>query len=264
MSSSTTTNTQKEGHSVQGKVVLITGANRGIGKALVEAFVEHGATKIYAAVRTLESAQPLVDKFAAAASVEIVPVYMDLSKPESITTTAATITDVDIVINNAGILTYTSPLHSDAVANMKQEMQVNVYGFMTVAQAFAPLLKQKGKAAALCQINSVGSLRSHPAVATYAATKAASYAITQSLRMELQPHGVHVMSVHPGPVMTDMVASNAALQKHTVAAPEDVAQEVIRSLQAGEFLCFPDPLAKSLSQSYKPFAEYVFEQGNMY
>lgn len=242
---------------IQGKVVLITGANRGIGKALVEAYAEHGAAKIYAAVRTLETAKPLEEKYPG----KVVPIYMDLNKLDSIKDAAATAQDVDIVINNAGILSYTGPLAEDAIAQLQNEMQVNVYGFMQVAQSFAPLIK----GGILCQINSVGSLRCPlPSVATYAATKAAAYSMTQALRTSLKEQDTFVMSVHPGPIATDMIAQRGDLNFDNVGTPENVAIEVIRSMEAGEFLCFPDAKAKSLSKPYQPFSDYIFEQGNMY
>ena len=249
------------GYAIQGKVVLITGANRGIGKALVEAFVEQGAAKVYAAVRTLSTAQPLVDKYS---NGVVVPLSMDLSKPDSIVSACKEATDVEIAINNAGILSYTEPLANDAVAQLQQEMQVNVYGFLHVAQAFAPILKTNG-GGVLCQINSVGSLRCPlSSVSTYAASKAAAYSMTQALRTSLKEQHTFVMSVHPGPIATDMIAGRGDLTKRSVESPEAVAKEVILSMEAGDFLCFPDPLSKKLSKSYKPFSDYVFEQGNIY
>lgn len=254
---------KKEGFSIQDKVVLITGANRGIGKALVEAFVEQGAAKVYAAVRTLSTAQPLVEKYSNNNKNKVVALYMDLTKPETIHAVATeTATDVDIVINNAGILSYTTPLAENVISQLQQEMQVNVYGFIHVAQAFAPILKDGGM---LCQINSVGSLRCPvSSVATYAASKAAAFSITQALRTSLKEQNTHVMSVHPGPIDTDMIAGNTVLKKGDVESPQNVAQEIIKSIKAKDFLCYPDPKAKSLSKAYQPFSDYVFEQGKMY
>lgn len=249
------------GYAIKGKVVLITGANRGIGKALVEAFVEKGAAKIYAAVRNLPTAQFLVDKYS---SSVVVPLFMDLSKPESIVAASKEATDVEILINNAGILSFTEPLADDAVQQLQQEMQVNVYGFMYVAQAFASILKNNG-GGVLCQINSVGSLRCPlTSVSTYAASKAAAYSMTQALRASLKEQNTFVVSVHPGPIDTDMIAGRGDLVKRTVESPEAVAKEVILSMEAGDFLCFPDPLSKSLSKAYQPFSDYVFEQGKIY
>lgn len=219
-----------------------------------------GAAKVYAAVRTLSTAQPLVDKSAGV----VFPLCMDLSKPDSIKSAAKEAGDVEIVINNAGILSYTQPLAEDAVQQLQKEMDVNVYGFMNVAQAFAPILKTNG-GGVLCQVNSVGSLRCPlTSVSTYAASKAASYSMTQALRASLKEQNTFVMSVHPGPIKTDMVMGREDISKLTMETPDVVAKEVIRSMEAGDFLCFPDGLSKNLSRAYQPFADYVFEQGNIY
>ena len=220
-----------------------------------------GASKVYAAVRTLSTAQPLL---VGQSANLVVPLYLDLSKPESIVRAAQEATDVEIVINNAGILSYTTPMADDAVQQLQREMDINVYGFMNVAQAFAPILKANG-GGVLCQINSVGSLRCPlTSVSTYAASKAAAYSMTQALRASLKEQNTYVMSVHPGPIKTDMIAGRGDLTKFTVELPEVVAKEVILSMEAGDFLCFPDELSKSLSRAYQPFSDYVFEQGKIY
>jgi NAD(P)-dependent dehydrogenase (short-subunit alcohol dehydrogenase family) len=255
-------NVNAAGHSVKDKVVLITGANRGIGKALVDQCIHHGATKVYAAVRDLSSAQPLVDQYE-----NVHAIYMDLSKPETIEKAALEANDVQIVINNAGILSNTNPLSPNAVQQLEQEMQVNVYGFMHVAQQFAPLLKQNNCASGgvLVQINSVASFRcAVPSVATYSASKAAAFSITQALRSSLQAQGTMVLSVHPGPIATDMIQGISALAKFQAESPTVVAEEVVQAIETGGFLVFPDPQSKSLSKAYSSFAQYVFEDGKIY
>jgi NAD(P)-dependent dehydrogenase (short-subunit alcohol dehydrogenase family) len=252
---------KKAGHSVKDQVVLITGANRGIGKALVDECIHRGATKIYAAVRSLSSAQPLVDQYE-----NVHAIYMDLSKPETIEKAALEANDVQIVINNAGILSNTDPLSPNAVQQLEQEMRVNVYGFMHVAQQFAPLLKQNNgvSGGVLVQINSVASFRcAVPSVATYSASKAAAFSITQALRSTLQAQGTMVLSVHPGPIATDMI-QGSALAKFQAESPTVVAEEVVQAIESGGFLVFPDPQSKSLSKAYSSFAQYVFEDGKMY
>lgn len=93
------------GFDVQGKVALVTGANRGIGKAIVGSLVEHGANKVYAAVRTLESVQALVDSY----GEKVVPIHIDLEKPDTITAAAEVAGDVELLVNNAGVLGTASP-----------------------------------------------------------------------------------------------------------------------------------------------------------
>lgn len=237
---------------VKDKVALITGANRGIGRALVDTFIQHGASKVYAAVRTIESAAPLVAQYGS----KVVPVQLDLSDPQSIAAAATTATDVDVVVNNAGVLTTTGPLDASVFNSLKYEMDVNVYGLIHMAQAFAPVLKANG-GGAFAQLNSVVSIKTFASFATYSASKAASYSITQSLREVLGAQGTVVVSIHPGPIATDM---GTAAGLADIAEPASlVGEALIEALMKGEFHVFPDSMAKQIGGAYKSFAENVVE-----
>lgn len=137
---------------ITSKTVLVTGANRGIGKVFVDSFIAAGAGKVYAAVRKLEAAQPLIDVH----GDKVVPIHLDVSDASSITDAAKVATDVDIVVNNAGVLTANSVLDEGAFEALDFEMAVNVYGLLRMAQAFAPILKSNG-GGAFVQLNSVAS-----------------------------------------------------------------------------------------------------------
>ena len=163
------------GFEVSGKTALVTGANRGIGKQIVETLLSEGAAKVYAAVRDLDSAQPLVKEH----GDKIVPVHLDLAQPDTITDAAETASDVELVISNAGVLKTASPLSDGAIDALTFEMEINVFGLIRMAQAFAPVLKSNG-GGVFVQLNSVASLKAFPDFATYCASKAASYSITQS------------------------------------------------------------------------------------
>ncbi|MEO1496312.1 MAG: SDR family oxidoreductase [Planctomycetota bacterium] len=238
------------GFSVEGKTALVTGANRGIGKTIVESLLAAGATKVYAAVRRPESAQPLVDEH----GDKVVPVEFDLEKPQTITGAAAVASDVQLVVNNAGVLRTSGPLDDEALDNLEYEFRINVYGLMRVAQAFAPVLKANG-GGALVQLNSVVSLKNFANFATYSASKAASYSLTQALRDTLRASGTQVLSVHPGPIATDM-ADHAGIAD-MAEPPSLVADGIIEALAAGEFHLFPDTMARQFGEAYAGFADTI-------
>lgn len=243
-------------YSVKDRVALVTGANRGIGKSIVEELLRNGASKVYAAARNPESLQELT----LAHGGSIVPLRIDLNDPETITAAAETARDVEIVINNAGILNMINPLAGNAVAALQDEIEVNVYGLMRMAQAFAPVLKANG-GGALAQLNSVASMKSFADMATYSASKAASYSITQALRDVLRDQGTRVVSVHPGPIATDM-ANDAGLGE--VAEPAElVPQAIVAALAADEFHAFPDSMAKQIGAAYREFASDIVEANLM-
>lgn len=128
-----------------------------------------------------------------------------------------------------------------------------------VAEAFAPVLKANG-GGALVQLNSVVSIKTFPAFATYSASKAASYAITQALRESLAEQGTEVVSVHPGPIATDM-AKSVGLEE-TAEPPSLVANAIFDALENKTFHVFPDSMAKQLWAGYQNYAENVIETAN--
>lgn len=239
-------------NTIKDRVVLVTGANRGIGKSIVETFISAGVKKVYAAARNLESLNPLISQFGA----QVTPIHIDLNQPETIAQAAAIATDVEVVVNNAGILKLSDPLAEHAITAMQAEIEVNVYGLMRVAKAFAPVLKQNG-GGVLVQINSVASIRNFGAFSTYSGSKAASYSITQGLREFLYDQGTQVISVHPGPIATDM--ANAAGIAEIAEPPSCVPQGIIKAIESGEFHVFPDTMAKQIGEAYQSFATSVVE-----
>ena len=239
-------------YSVKNRVVFVTGANRGIGKSIVEEFLGNSARKIYAAARNLESLNPLIAQY----PQQVVPVHIDLDKPETITAAAEIAGDVEVVVNNAGMFKASNLLSADSVAALQTEMEVNVYGLMRMAQAFAPILKANG-GGALVQLNSVASIKSFSDLATYSASKAASYSITQALRDVLKEQGTKVVSVHPGPIATEM-ATDAGFGD--MAEPTEVVPKaIIASLAANEFHTFPDSMAKQIGAVYEGFATNIID-----
>lgn len=239
-------------YDISNKTILVTGANRGIGKVLVETFIERGAAKVYAAVRKLETASPLVEKY----GDKVVPIQIDLANPESITTAAQTASDVQVVVANAGAFKGTTPLASDAIASLEFEIDINVYGLIRMAQAFAPVLKANG-GGVFAQLNSVVSMKTFSNFGTYSASKAAAYSITQALRELLSEQGTIVLSVHPGPIATDM-GDEAGLTE-IAEPPTLVAEAIIEALENGDFHVFPGTMAKQIGAAYQSFAANVVE-----
>lgn len=237
---------------VNNKTVLVTGANRGIGKAILEEALQRGATKVYAAVRNLDSVEPLVAEH----GDRVVPIHFDLEDPASIAAAANVASDVDVVVNNAGVLKQSAAVDADAIESLQFEMNTNVYGLMRVAQEFAPVLKSNG-GGALVQLNSVVSVKTFADIATYSASKAASYAVTQGLRDSLKEQGTQVVSVHPGPIQTDM-AKEAGFEE-IASSPSLVATEIFAALAEGRFHAWPDPFANQIGAAYQSFAENVVD-----
>ena len=240
------------GIDVKNKIVLVTGANRGIGLALVEGFLAAGASKVYSAVRRLHSVDDLVKKHTGG---EIVPIYIDIGKPETIHQAAVTANDVDIVVCNAGILDLVEPLSKDFSESLQKQFDLNVFGLVHMSQAFSPILEAKGcGGTGLVQINSTSSLRCPgPKFTGYAASKAAAFAITQGLRASLT--NTLVVSVHPGPIATDMVDQFNA--RHRSEPASQVADAVIQALSEGQFLVYTDTFSKNMGTEYQNFAEKV-------
>lgn len=238
--------------SIQNSVVLVTGANRGIGKALVEGALQRGARKVYAAVRRPETARELVDAFGS----KVVPLRLDLEAPESIEEAARLAQDVQVLIHNAGIAEMGGALEAGAVAQLEHQILVNVSGLIRVAQAFAPVLKSQG-GGTLAQLNSVVSIKAFGAAATYSASKAAAYAITQALREELAAQGTLVVSVHPGPIATDMARQAGFFDQ---AEPASVVVDALfEAVENQQFHVFPDSFAGQIGQAYQSFAQSVVE-----
>ena len=235
---------------IENKTALVTGANRGIGKTITETFLNKGASKVYVGVRELSKAQALVDQY----GDRVEAIEIDLAKPETITAAANHAQDVDVVVNNAGVLKTATPLASDALDSLNYEMEMNVGGLIRMAQAFAPVLKKNG-GGALVQLNSIASMKNFAPFTTYSASKAAAYSVTQGLRDELAEQGTSVISVHPGPIATDM-ADTAGIGE--VAEPTNlVADAIVDALSSDEFHVFPDTMAKQVGGEYKTYAQNI-------
>jgi NAD(P)-dependent dehydrogenase (short-subunit alcohol dehydrogenase family) len=204
---------------VRGKVVLVTGANRGLGKAFVAALLESGAAKVYAAARDVSKLS--------IAGVEAVE--LDITDPASVKAAAEKCSDVDLLINNAGYM-HTSPLLSEgSVDSLREHFEINTIGTLLMTRAFAPVLKKQGGGAVI-NIVSVLSWLNIPESGAYSASKAAQWSLTNGLRNELVDQKTFVMAVHPGYINTDMAAGVDTAK----TSPQDVVQIALNALSEGK------------------------------
>lgn len=229
---------------IQGSVALVTGSNRGLGKALVSALLEAGAAKVYAAARDVKTV-PSDDP-------RVIPIALDTSKPEQIAAAAMVAGDVTLLVNNAGVSSSANILTTSQTA-MDTDFRTNVYGTLAVIKGFLPVLERAPSGATIVNILSLVSLGSFPALGGYSASKAAAYSITQSLRPELKGKHIEILAVLPGPIDTDMV-KDLAMPK---TSPADVARGVLAGVERGEEDIFPDPMAQQMGALWnKSHKEY--------
>ena len=218
---------------LENKTVLVTGANRGIGKAIVEALLAQNVKKIYAAARKPSELPNFGD-------ARVVPLALDITDRAQITQAAVTATDVDLLINNAGALTYATVAGGDS-AGLARDMEVNYFGTLSVVSAFVPVLEKQG-GGAIANVISVVGLASMAGIGGYSASKAALFSATQALRAELKTKKIDVHGIFPGPIDTDM-AKGFEMEK---ASPKATGEKIIAGILAGKEDIFPDPMSESI------------------
>src|SRR4051812_15551904 len=227
------TEAQEAPMEIEGTVALVTGANRGIGKAFVDALLERGAAKVYAGVRdvaTVSDADP-----------RLVPVKLDVTDADQVAAVAQELGDVALVVNNAGIARPGTPL-SAALDTARAELEVNYLGLIATTQAFAPVLAANG-GGAFVNVLSVGAWIGSPFLSTDSASKAAARNFTNSARGELKRQATHVVAVHVGFVNTDLTAALAGDK----IAPAAVAAAALDAVDAGE----PEAVVDDFSRQVK-------------
>ena len=216
--------------------VLVTGANRGLGRALVEAALTASARRVYATARDVKKLEPLVRLHPG----RVVALELDVTDARSVSAAAENARDVDILINNAGVLASYDVLASKP-EDLALDFSTNVFGVVETTRAFLPTLAREGHGA-LVNVLSIVSLANMPSIGGYSAAKAAAYSVTQALRSELARRGVSVHAVLPGPIDTDMVRSMPMAK----TSPELVAQAIIEGVEAGAEEIFPDPASRQM------------------
>jgi NAD(P)-dependent dehydrogenase (short-subunit alcohol dehydrogenase family) len=232
-----------EGLTLTGRVALVTGANRGIGRALVDALLKRAVRKVYAAARKPESLDELVTR----SEGRVVPLRLDITHDADVENATLEAGDVDLLFNNAAVLNKAFTGFDDAawLDAGRQEYETNVLGSLRVTQAFAPVLGRNG-GGAIVNVSSVAGLVGMPPFLTYSSTKAALHSLTQSTRQALRAQGTYVAGVYPGPVDTDM-ATQLTLDK---VSPQSVAQAILDGLERGVEEIYPDPFAIEYGAAY--------------
>ncbi len=226
---------------ITNKTVLVTGANRGIGKALVEEALRRGAKRVYAGTR-----QPI-----AHLDGRVTPLTLDVTNVAQIQRAVAEVDTLDVLINNAGLAIYDDLSNFEVV---EQHLAVNFLGMLRVTQAFLPLLR--GSKGAIVNNLSLAALAALPVVPAYSISKAAAFNMTQSLRALLASQGVTVHTAVLGPIDTDM---NRGFEIPK-ASPESAAQLIFDGLAEGEEDIFPDPASQSIAESWRNGAVKALER----
>ena len=225
------------------KLVLVTGANRGLGRALVDEALRRGARRVYAASR-----QPMV-----VPDQRVTSVTLDVTDPAQIQEAVARVESLDILINNAGV---SVPDDLSDHRAFEQHLAVNLYGTLDVTRAFLPSLTRSH--GTVINVVSLGAVAAVPVLPAYSVSKAASLSLTQSLRALLAGRGVRVHAILPGPIDTDMVR-DLDIPK---TPPEEVAWATLDGVERGEEEIFPDPMSQSLADSWRAGVAKALERQN--
>ena len=221
---------------INNSIAFVTGANRGLGLAYAKVLLAAGARKVYAGARD-PSSVPVLEG--------LVPVRLDVNKVDDIAAAAAQCGDVDLLINNAGIIGDEPLLGENGVEALHNVLDTNLYGVLAMSRAFAPVLRANG-GGALVNMLSALSWASLPGTGAYSVSKAAAWALTNGLRNELRGQGTQVVGVHAGYIDTDMVKGVDSPKSR----PEDIAQAVLAGIEAGDSEVLADDTARHVKAGF--------------
>jgi NAD(P)-dependent dehydrogenase (short-subunit alcohol dehydrogenase family) len=210
---------------IDGARVLVTGAGRGLGRVFADSLIARGAGTVYAGAR-----DP-----AAEVSRGALPIKLDITSPDDVAAAVARCADIDILINNAGIMRFAPVLAAPDLADAQAEMETNYFGTLRMCRAFAPVLAGNG-GGALVNVLSIVSWFANPQNSSYCASKSAAWSLTNAARIELRQHGTLVTGVFAGVIDTDMGAAFTDLPK---VSPQSVVDQALDGIEAGaeEVLC---------------------------
>jgi len=228
--------------SIKDSVALVSGANRGIGKAITEELLSKGIKKVYAGARKLESLTTLKEKY----GNRLEPLQLDVTNQESVDSAAKVASDATMLINNAGTMAHGGFNSENMLESINQNMEVNVLGVARLTQAVLPNIENKPNAT-IATVSSVVGLGSMPMMNGYCISKAAVHSMIQGLRGELQESNVLVAGIYPGPIDTDMAKGFEGIE---LDKPENLAKNVVIALEKGDEDIFPDVMSEQVKQAY--------------
>ena len=201
------------------KIALVTGANRGIGRAVVEELLNRGAKKVYAAAREISKLPDFEDD-------RVVPLKLDINDREQIDLAASIASDVDLLINNAGVAAFTSLLDGPREL-IERDMTTNYFGTLDMVRAFVPVLESKVEPV-IANVVTIAAFVNFPILGGYSASKSALFSLSQGIRIELAQKGIAVHTINPGPIDTDMAKDFPADK----TSPADAAANML-SVEGG-------------------------------
>jgi NAD(P)-dependent dehydrogenase (short-subunit alcohol dehydrogenase family) len=225
---------------ISSATALITGANRGIGRALLDCLLDEGASRVYATARSRAEADKL-----ATVDRRVVGLVLDVTDPAQVAAAARQATDVTLLINNAGVLDFGSFLDAPR-AQIDRNFATNFYGTLDMTKAFVPVL-EASRGGTIVNLLTLVALASMPGLSVYNASKAAAWSMTQSWRASLASKNIKVIGVFPGAVDTDMLAG-VDMPKTSAA---DIARAVVAGIRIDSEDIFPDPMSTSLYEQWK-------------
>src|SRR6516225_5101478 len=228
---------------IAGSVALVTGANRGLGRAYARELVNRDAAKVFGAARHPDQVT----------EPGVIPIALDITDPQRVAAVAAACADASLLVNNAGVMKASTFIDSQGLAAARAEMETNYFGTLSMCRAFAPVLASNG-GGAIVNMLSVTSFYTNPFNASYGASKAAAWSLTNGVRLELHHQGTLVVAVHASFIDTDM----AALVDAPKVSPESVAKMVFDAVEAGQVEVLADERTRTVKASLSRDHELIY------
>ena len=230
---------------IAGSVALVTGADRGLGRVFARELVGRGAAKVYGAARNP----------AAVTQPGVTPIALDITDPDRVARVAHDCSDVTLLVNNAGVMKASPFIGAPSLDAARLEMETNYFGTLSMCRAFAPVLGRNG-GGAIVNMLSVTSFYTNPFDASYGASKAAAWSLTNGVRLELNHQGTLVVAVHASFIDTAM----AALTDAPKISPESVAQQTFDAVEAGQIEVLADERSRTVKAELSRDHELIYPE----